>query len=103
MGQNRDGDEEEDTHEPSGSLEGVRKTKNTSADDSDEDVGEGLKLAGEGRSLAEKRRVLSGRWRYFKGIRGGASFVLKTHLMIFDRISEIEEDGDGYWRMATAR
>ena len=47
MGQNGDGEEKEDTHEPSGALEGVRKTKNTSADDSNEDVGEGLELAGE--------------------------------------------------------
>lgn len=47
MGQNGDGEEKEDAHEPAGALEGVRKTKNTSADDSNEDVGEGLELAGE--------------------------------------------------------
>lgn len=84
MGQKGDGKEKEDAHEPSGALEGVRKTKNTSADDSNEDVGEGLELARKRRPFAEKRRVLPRRWWHFKGIRGGGggarSLLVKPHL-----------------------
>lgn len=77
VGEESDGEEHEQAHEPARSLEAVREAQNAGADDGDEDVSEGLGIGGQSRCLSQERSVFSGvGW---KGVGRRSSFLGEHH------------------------
>ena len=80
VGEEGDGEEHEQAHEPARSLEAVREAQHAGADDGDEDVSEGLEIGGQSWCLSQEGCVLSRvGW---KGV-GRGSFFLGEHHCFF--------------------
>lgn len=59
VGEESDGEEHEEAHEPARSLEAVRQAQDAGSNYGDEDVGEGLEIGGQSWCLPQERSVLS--------------------------------------------
>jgi len=77
VGEEGDGEEHEEAHEPARSLEGVGQAQHAGPNYGDEDVGEGLQIGGQRRCLSQQRSVLRRvRW---KGVRRRPCFLGEHH------------------------
>lgn len=78
IGQERNGKQHEKAHKPASALECVRKPKNASPNNRNEDISEGFGLRWKRSGAAEKRRIFS--WnRRSEAIRWRTGFSIEPH------------------------